>query len=256
MLRLVATPKVTDRRSLRRYVAVASGWALFVAMLVDVASQLVFFISWEVALRSWLITIGVALGIAIPILNWIGRAQLALYQSKTEMERLSRTDPLTGLPNRRALLEAAEQPGPRLMILVILDIDHFKRVNDTLGHRIGDAVLRGLGQIMAQELAGYGTLGRLGGEEFALIATHHPPQALLDRLAGLRDRLAGHPLLIEGHAVSITLSAGAALRQDGGFDQLYSEADRALYAAKQAGRNRICLSAALQALVQAPRDAA
>ncbi|MDQ1080819.1 GGDEF domain-containing protein [Pseudoroseomonas cervicalis] len=255
LFRRIAAPQLRDRAGLVRYVATASCLAVLLALAVDVAQQLIFFTDWATALRSWAVTIVLAAGIAVLLLGWIGRSHLALYQAKQAVELLSRTDPLTGLANRRALLEAAERGGMALMVLVIIDIDHFKRVNDTHGHRIGDGVLQAASAIMAWELGGEGVLGRLGGEEFALLAPGEAPEALLQRLVRLRDRLAQQPVVVDGRAVSITISAGAALQPADSFDALYSEADRALYAAKQGGRNRICLSEALQRRCPAPLEA-
>jgi len=256
LLKLLIAPEVRDAAGLRRYVAVAVLAAVVAALLMDVANQMAFFIDWTTAIRSWIVTLVVALLIATPLLTWIGRAHLALYQAKLKVEQLSRTDPLTGLPNRRALLEEAERMGATLMVLVIIDIDHFKKVNDTYGHRAGDTVLRRAGQIMANSLAGCGTLGRVGGEEFALVSNGPSPPALLERLGSLRDRLAAHPMVTDGQTVTITISVGAALRHQQSFDELYSEADRALYAAKRSGRNRICLSPHLQSCCEAAEQSA
>lgn len=226
--------------------------AIAVALIVDVANQLVFFSGWSAAFRSWVVTLFVAPAIAIPILTSIGRAHLALYRSKVQMETLSRTDPLTGLRNRRALFEEAEQAGATLMVLAIIDIDHFKRVNDTHGHRVGDAVLRSVGQAMEAALKEFGLVGRLGGEEFALISRHRSPEEVLRRLGQLRDQLAAGPLRVEDQEVLVTISAGVALRERRTLDELYSEADKALYRAKRSGRNRICVADELADGLQPP----
>ncbi|WP_419897161.1 GGDEF domain-containing protein [Roseomonas sp. USHLN139] len=214
--------------------------AMVFALAIDVANQLFFFVSWEVALRSWLVTGLVVPTLAVPLLGFMARSHLALWEGKQEMARLSRTDSLTGLANRRALMEAAEQGVITAMVLVIIDLDRFKRINDSLGHRAGDHVLRIVSQALSEELAGFGLLGRLGGEEFALISTHPDAAALVARLEAARARLAGQAILVEGRATSVTISAGAALREAMSFDELYAAADRALYEAKQGGRNRIC----------------
>jgi len=251
LLKMLIAPDVRDSASLRRYVTVAVLAAVTAAMLLDVINQMVFFISWDMTIRSWLTTLVIALLVAPPLLLWMGRAHLALYRAKVKVEHLSRTDPLTGLPNRRALLDEAEQMGATLMVLVIIDIDHFKKINDTYGHRTGDTVLRAGGQIMARALAGCGLLGRAGGEEFVLISHAASPLEILDRLGDLREQLAAHPMVVDGQSVTITISAGVALRHQQSFDELYSEADRALYAAKRGGRNRICLSPHLQSFYEA-----
>ncbi|MFC3123807.1 GGDEF domain-containing protein [Pseudoroseomonas globiformis] len=247
----MAAPELKDRQDLIRYVFLASGLAVAMALVLDIVNQLTFFHDWPTAVRSWIITIGVAIVIAGPILSWIGKAHLALYQAKQQVDALSRTDPLTGLPNRRALLERAEQSHVTLMVLVILDIDHFKKVNDVYGHRTGDAVLREVSRIMDTSLADIGMLGRIGGEEFALISSGVPPGQVMERLAELRHRIAERPLMAAGQAVAVTISAGMAVGHGKTLDELYSEADRALYAAKNGGRNQIRRSDELQAIYEA-----
>ncbi|PHK95191.1 hypothetical protein CR162_09520 [Pseudoroseomonas rhizosphaerae] len=247
-LRLIIAPDIQDQRGLRRYVASATAAAVVGALLLDVINQMVFFIDWTTALRSWVVTVFVALVVAIPILGWIGRAHLALAESRRDLERISRTDPLTGLPNRRALMEAAERGDAAWMVLVILDIDNFKRVNDTHGHRVGDALLCAASRRMEEALGPFGLLGRMGGEEFAFISSTTPSREVLERLEAMLGQFAAGPMVADGQAVLVTLSAGAAIGRQCGFDALYSEADRALYAAKRAGRNRICLSDALREL--------
>ena len=100
----------------------------------------------------------------------VGSAQLELYRAKQLADTLSRTDSLTGLANRRALIEAAEATLPEVLALAIFDIDRFKAVNDTYGHLAGDAVLRSVGRMMDEELGALGRVARVGGEEFALLS--------------------------------------------------------------------------------------
>jgi diguanylate cyclase (GGDEF)-like protein len=256
LFRSLWSPVIRSRRELRRYVALGTLAALLAALAADVANQLVFFVDWTVTLRSWLMTVLIAPAVAVPLLGFLARSHLALWETKQAMERLSRTDALTGLPNRRALMEQAEQGPVTAMVLVIIDIDHFKRINDSHGHRTGDTVLRAAGQAMAAELAGFGLLGRLGGEEFALISDHPQPALLIAQLERLRARLAGQAVRVEGRAIGMTISAGVALRQARSFDELYSEADRALYRAKQGGRNRICCAEPLPQPMPPPRTQA
>lgn len=214
------------------------------ALAVDVVNQTVFFESWITSLRSWGITVALATAIAFPVSRAIGKAHLALFRSKAEVETLSRTDELTGLLNRRALMELVDTQPPETMVLVIADIDRFKRVNDNFGHMAGDAVIRMVSRIAQAELGDLGALGRVGGEEFALLTSDVSPSLLVLRLENLRTRIALTPVIAEGGtAVHVTISAGVALRGIGrDFDALYADADRALYAAKAAGRNRISYS--------------
>ncbi len=133
---------------------------------------------------------------------------------------------------------------PETMVLVIADIDHFKRVNDNHGHMAGDAVIRMVSRIAQVELGDLGALGRVGGEEFALLTSDVSPSLLVLRLENLRTRISLTPVIAEGGAaIHVTISAGVAIRgADRGFDDLYADADRALYDAKASGRNRISYS--------------
>lgn len=149
--------------------------------------------------------------------------------------RLADTDPLTGLFNRRALLDqAVGRSGPQTLILA--DIDHFKRINDTLGHDEGDEVLRGFAQALIDTLPPGTLAARIGGEEFALLAdADHAPDAevLLKRL-----RTATYPA---GLKVTASLGLCTGLLQDEeDWRRLYREADQALFAAKNGGRDRAC----------------
>jgi diguanylate cyclase (GGDEF)-like protein len=246
---------ITSERELRRYVIGVTGLCVAVALTVDVTNQLVFFVDWLTCLRSWAITATLVLALAIPISRAIGKAHLELYHAKALAEELSRTDQLTGLPNRRALMEAVYAARPETLALVIVDIDRFKRVNDTHGHLAGDAVIRSVGQMMAAELGVFGQVARVGGEEFALLSSGVPAKVLAATLIAFRERVGSTPIVIGGSAVSVTISAGVALRGEGDtFDQLFSEADRALYAAKTSGRNRVRFSAAIEVLDQGEGD--
>ena len=142
--------------------------ALGVALSVDVINQLTFFVDWPRCLRSWAITTVVSLALAAPIAYAIGRAHLELFRAKQRADALSHTDSLTGLANRRALIEAAESALSDVLALAIFDIDRFKVVNDTYGHLAGDAALRAIALMMEEELGGLGRVARVGGEEFAL----------------------------------------------------------------------------------------
>ena len=175
-------PTISSKWDLVRYVLLVNMFGLVAALAIDGTQQLLFFTTWAAALRSWAVTIAAVTVIATPVATMFARAQWELQHAKDALEELSRTDPLTGMPNRRALMEASEAPTPQTMVLVIADVDRFKAVNDTL---------QTVGRIMTQHLARYGLVGRLGGEEFALI----------------RRRLLGHLLdalaSVENAAVSI-----------------------------------------------------
>jgi diguanylate cyclase (GGDEF)-like protein len=159
-----------------------------------------------------------------------------------ELARLATTDPLTGALNRRAFFErsgtACSDTRPGLPIsAIMMDLDHFKKINDTFGHAIGDEVLRKVASLAAN----HGEIfGRLGGEEFAMIVRGHKQKAL-DTAEMLRVGIAARPIETPKGRVDITCSFGVAEWQPGdGMDDLLSRADAALYVAKAEGRNRVC----------------
>ena len=159
------------------------------------------------------------------------------------MQSLATTDPLTGLPNRRALddclkaaLAAAHRHAESVSVALI-DVDHFKRINDRCGHAVGDRVLVQLGHRLAADLRATDRLGRWGGEEFLLVSGHTPLPAALELAERLRASVAGFGF---GHGEPVTVSIGVAqVRQGDDVDALLARADEALYRAKDAGRDRV-----------------
>jgi diguanylate cyclase (GGDEF)-like protein len=243
-------PTIRDRRSHVHFIVWVAVVAIGVALAVDVANQLIFFVDWTTCLRSWAITVFISGSLAITIAYLIGAAQLELFRAKQLADTLSHTDSLTGLANRRALIESAEASLPEVLALAIFDIDRFKAVNDTYGHLAGDAVLRAVSRMMAEELSGLGRVARVGGEEFAVLSWGVSAETLVTRLIGFRDRLRVTPILVGDLTLRVTMSAGVALCQGcENFDRLYSHADRALYEAKAAGRNRFQFPPTLEPLV-------
>ena len=236
----VFRPVIRSEEEVFAYVRRVAVLCVVAAVAIDVANQLTFFVDWESSFRSWVISALVAGGIAAPVAYAIARAHLDLYRTKAAVEALSRTDPLTGLLNRRALFDPVDGTRAEVMALVIADIDRFKTVNDTHGHLAGDEVIKMVGQTMQAELGEFGRIGRIGGEEFALVSASSATETLIARLWDFRDRIASTPIVIGSVGVKVTISAGVASRRDGeSFDNLFAEADRALYLAKAAGRNRV-----------------
>lgn len=173
----------------------------------------------------------------------------ALEAANARLATLATTDPLTGLHNRRyfddhlrQLLELGRRGG-RPVALAIIDVDHFKRVNDTWGHAVGDIVLVDVADVLRANARASDMVARLGGEEFAVVMPDTGPDAALRALERLREAIeaAPHPEAPEMGGRSITASVGVAVFPDdgGGPDVLLTTADRALYAAKAAGRNRV-----------------
>jgi diguanylate cyclase len=171
-----------------------------------------------------------------------------LSQKQRDLERLTRQDGLTGLFNRntfvelsRRELDRAQRQGSSTTIL-LLDLDHFKRVNDTWGHPGGDAVLRQVATLASATVRSTDLVGRLGGEEFIVLLPNTSAEAGRKLAEKLRHRLESTPVPWERSSISVTASIGlasttAAEKRD--FDTLYTEADKALYLAKQRGRNRV-----------------
>ncbi len=165
-----------------------------------------------------------------------------------ELQHLASTDFLTGLPNRREFMARMEDQLARMQrdvgesaSVLMLDIDHFKKVNDQHGHAVGDAVLRHLADVLRRSQRKIDTPGRMGGEEFALLL----PGASLDAAAAFAERLrqsvADSPYQGEGGLLAVTVSIGIALIEahDVAADAALKRADRALYRAKEGGRNRV-----------------
>ncbi|WP_156369351.1 GGDEF domain-containing protein [Aureimonas sp. Leaf324] len=168
-----------------------------------------------------------------------------------ELRRLATTDPLTGLMNRRAFetevaeLFAAPAAWGAGLGIVMIDIDHFKSINDRFGHAIGDAVLREFGRFLLRAAPTGSRVARFGGEEFVLALSGLGRDELYARIEGLRLRLAGTVLLDEP-SLSVTASFGvhfvpAGRRLD--WDEFHRVADAHLYQAKRNGRNRVAWSA-------------
>ena len=172
----------------------------------------------------------------------------ALSERSRDLERAALTDVLTGISNRRYFDTALHQYlsefsriGKPLGILV-LDIDHFKSVNDTYGHDIGDEVLKAVSSCMFEFTRYHDIVARLGGEEFAVVApvmTAMELRALADRI---RKAIARLPLEIGNVRLRVTVSIGlASSRPDDTPVSFLKRADVALYQAKQQGRNRVCV---------------
>lgn len=179
-------------------------------------------------------------------------AFLLLYNEilQRELHLLARLDPLTGVNNRLALTEAAgrllrgaARRGKSVGVL-LLDADHFKSVNDRFGHAVGDKVLRELVSNVRAKLRANDVIGRIGGEEFVVLA---PDTTLQDALAlgeRIRATVECTPLLVDGQTLQLTTSIGAtvAALDEGDFAAVLRRADAALYAAKRAGRNQVMAS--------------
>ncbi|WP_176817120.1 diguanylate cyclase [Franzmannia pantelleriensis] len=166
-----------------------------------------------------------------------------LENAHRQLHQVAITDPLTGLFNRIKTDEVLEEEllrqtrTPMPLSLILIDIDHFKRINDDYGHRKGDEVLVDIARLFQQRKRITDCLSRWGGEEFLMICPDTPHRDALALADSLRKLIASHAFSVEHQ---VTFSAGvASYRAEDGRDSLIERADRAMYAAKRAGRNRV-----------------
>lgn len=172
------------------------------------------------------------------------RRAIALERSHAQIEYAADHDYLTGLPNRRyfdrRLAELCEGGSARSLAILHIDLDNFKAVNDTHGHAAGDAVLRHFGLLATATLRTGDHVGRVGGEEFAVLFPDLRSDAVMEVADRLLDSVRRTPCAHGGSTISYAFSAGVADWMPGESLQAFFErADRKLYAAKAAGRNRI-----------------
>lgn len=189
------------------------------------------------------------------VVAWAGvqasRARMQALAMEEKLRRMATTDELTGLLNRRAFLQALDAEIQRSgrsgapLALALVDLDHFKSINDRFGHAGGDEVLRDFAETARDTMRGTDLVGRLGGEEFAVLmpdTDQTQSRIAADRLRGAvaRRRI----ILSSGATAPVTISVGVAhLVRDEGGDRLTARADEALYDAKHSGRNRTRLAA-------------
>ena len=197
-------------------------------------------------------TISVSIGAATIIMLSFGLVLLSRERIESELRQTALRDTLTGIPNRLAILEqlsdelerARRQRTP--LSIAMLDLDHFKQINDSHGHLIGDAVLRHCADHLQQRLRRNDSIGRYGGEEFLLILPGTDSSGALELVDQLRQSLTQHPAHGEGHTIALSFSAGVYSLTPSQHDDVTSmllKADTALYAAKHAGRNTQMLAA-------------
>ncbi|HLY58932.1 MAG TPA: diguanylate cyclase, partial [Stellaceae bacterium] len=170
-----------------------------------------------------------------------------LLAANRQLEALATTDSLTGLSNRRRFLEIAGQELDRSrrlghpLCVAMADLDHFKTVNDTSGHLAGDTVLRVVGRRFQDRCRRIDTLARYGGEEFVVLMPETDLEAAVSACERLRNSIGLVPVPFEGRPLGVTVSLGVAqwLRGAETLESLVERADKALYLAKQRGRNRV-----------------
>ena len=181
-------------------------------------------------------------------------------KTRTELvqtKQLALTDPLTGLPNHRTMMDRIEQELAHCQrtqeqcTVVFVDLDHFKHINDTWGHRAGDAVLREAARRLKENIRPQDAVGRYGGEEFVLLLTNTDKREAKLTAERLCAVFAADPCVVKdeeteqtGNLIPVTASIGVAVYQEHGTarEALIEAADRAMYYAKQTGRSRVCIA--------------
>ncbi|MEU6742044.1 GGDEF domain-containing protein [Streptosporangium sandarakinum] len=197
------------------------------------------------------ITCGLNLALLVLALPPVMLLQRSLLHA--QLQAAARTDPKTGLLNAAAWQREADTEIVRArrtgetLALLIVDIDHFKRVNDTYGHLVGDQVLAGVASTIRSQLRDYDVVGRFGGEEFVVLLPRADVTEARRVAERLRSRIGRMAVPADDNLVTVTISAGVAIMSMHGDDliELLAAADLALYQAKEMGRDRICLPAAV-----------
>ncbi len=247
------TPRFIHLRRLERYPVIAS---------TSIAEDEIF-ADWRASLRT-----SAGVGIVVILLLGFGghtiwrlasasqKQMLRLRELSRELRALATTDPLTRIANRRHFEELARVEIERArrhatpLSLAIIDIDHFKHINDAYGHPTGDAALTGLVALLAGSLRDTDVLARLGGEEFALILPHTALVGAQEFSERIRQLVEASPLSLPGlPALALTVSVGIAEwhAEEEDIDPVLRRADKALYAAKASGRNRVEVRSTRQA---------
>lgn len=174
------------------------------------------------------------------------QAATGLHEHLAEQRVKALQDPLTELPNRAAWDERLELDVARWeryggeLLLAVLDVDHFKRINDTFGHLSGDRVLKIIATELSKRLRKTDFIARFGGEEFALLLPETPLQGGVQLLENLRVNIQQCPFHFKGARIEVTFSAGVSAFGPGDTaEKVFERADRAMYRAKDAGRNRV-----------------
>lgn len=175
------------------------------------------------------------------------KSGLRVLELESKLNVLVKTDSLTGLATRRTFFELAEREWRRALrhhiplSAVMIDIDFFKRINDTYGHRIGDQALRAVAKVLQESCRGSDVIGRYGGEEFCVLLPETDESHAIAWAERVRERLASKDNLVDGLSTSITASFGVAerLADTNQPDTLVDLADQALLVAKRSGRDRV-----------------
>ncbi len=244
ILHTLTTSRKEDESSLRQ-VLLAGFLVLTAGVIID---MLRFYLFVEVD-NTRFFQIGLFIFTIITGLEAVNRVVDTYRQSIRAqlLEHLAYTDILTNLPNRTAferdMEKLAQNPDQcRHCMVVMLDLDHLKDINDTFGHQAGDSVLREVVERAHGVLRPYDVLGRFGGEEFLLVIPGADGEEVRDVLERICRVIAAEPVKVGENLIAVSVSAGGAVRTDESADALVGRADAALYRAKAGGRDRVELA--------------
>lgn len=187
----------------------------------------------------------------------IASLERRLAEARDRFRAQARRDPLTGLANRLEIMETLAREVSRAareashVAVIMVDLDHFKRINDTHGHQTGDEVLAEAARRMRDAVRDYDTVGRYGGEEFIVVLPHVDERTAREIAERLRAKLEAHPVATRVGPVPVTASVGVASTHAGALppEELVGQADAALYEAKDQGRNRVVTAPGFAGLV-------
>jgi diguanylate cyclase (GGDEF)-like protein len=246
IVKRIAVGEFSRRRDVVRFALMRTFWTTIAAVLLNFGVYQLFgrvgFLDVVVPPNpgsDTIVTAFVAGPISFLAYYFIGSAILDLAISRNAFEKLSRTDPLTGLMNRRAFVEviaAMEEP----YVLALFDIDRFKAINDTYGHGAGDHVLIEVSHMLHDAFGQEDAVARLGGEEFGVVLRQSSKEEAVEAVNLFRERMAVCAFTVDGLEIPVTISAGVS--QGNGkftYSMLLTDADKALYLAKASGRNRV-----------------
>lgn len=197
-----------------------------------------------------LIDLGNAVFCGVMIIVFVHLYETRRASAHQQLRQMARTDALTGVASRGSFQQSLDQSvrearrSQEKLVLVILDVDHFKAVNDQYGHDAGDQALRHICNSLSQRLRNTDTLGRLGGEEFGLLLRNTERTAAEPLVEMLREQIASKPLLYGDQQIFLTVTLGLAEwpSDADSAEQLYRCADQRLYRGKEQGRNRLVSS--------------
>ena len=241
------------------YVTAAVAGTAWRIVLRDPEAQLFTFLNGAGRWLPWFALAGLAVGglAIIMLITRLHGRRAQLIRLNTDLARLAAIDPLTGLRNRRAIgeylydaLSAARRHDHPLSVLVV-DIDHFKTINDTLGHRSGDGVLEHTARVLDGALRAEDGIGRWGGEEFLVVLPNTDEEGALRATERLREALAAdQPEGARSRELPVTITIGVAEWHHDELDELVSRADSALYLGKAAGRDTVQVSSPLHGVTE------